>query len=213
MVFHFQYSRGIFKYTSLPPLKPICGFRLNTEWNSDSYYQTYRTLLDAPPPTSPILSYVSLWISLLLPWNSHWLSINEQLWMNEWMDGWMNKMPKTYRKVKFNTKFSDKKSLEELRPFQRNTYKNKSVIPGFIKSICLKFPQRYLGDTHTHFWKLQNSLFEKVFTLPYLRREFTPIFNLFTDTRTQTPENIANILRKEKWEGFMPIKRKLFLIS
>ena len=70
--------------------------------------------------------------------------------MNEWMDGWMNKMPKTYRKVKFNTRFSEKKSLEELTPFQRNTYKNKSVIPEFMKSICLKFPQRCLGHTHTH---------------------------------------------------------------
>ena len=52
----------------------------------------------------------------------------------------MNKMPKTYRKVKLDTRFTDKKSLEELRPFQRNTYKNKSVIPEFMKSICLKFP-------------------------------------------------------------------------
>ena len=60
--------------------------------------------------------------------------------MNGWMDGQMNKMPKTYRKVKLDTRFTDKKSLEELRPFQRNTYKNKSVIPEFMKSICLKFP-------------------------------------------------------------------------
>ena len=182
MALHFQYSRGIFKHiTSLPPLKSICAFPLNIEWNSYSYYQTYRALLDPPPPTSPILSYVSLWISLLLlllshfscvwlcdptdssppgssvpgilqartlewvaisfsnaskwkvkvkllsrvqllatpwtaayqvlpsmgfsrqeywsglplssldfsptTWNSHWLAINEQLWMNGWMDG------------------------------------------------------------------------------------------------------------------------------